>query len=287
MATPNIQINPMGTTNAGGLFLTASGGIIQGWQYTNAAKRFSLDQGYLASTETVNMIPGCALGIATNPSIGTAHFQSQGSLGNIITRASTVAAIRGFSVSNQSYGAIVTQNATVPTIGSNMSVNFLQLGTGAQIGVGVNAALAATLSGGVDIATPVSWDFGGQMLAPYVAAYTAQTLTAASWSAGVVTITMAAVPTGILVGDQITVTGMTPTGYNGSFAVTAVTGTTISYALLTNPGAETVLGQLAAGGGALPVKINKLQIGNSPQVYMDSNGLFQWNMSGSCALITI
>ncbi len=287
MTTPYIQFNPMQTTNAAGMFTVSSGGLIQGWQYTNAAKRFSLEQGILATTETLSMIPGCAVGIATNPNLGLGQVQGQGSLGNVISRAASVAAIRGFVVSNQAYGAIITPSANVPVIGSGMSCSFLKLGSGAQIAVGVNAALAATLAGSVDIGTPVSWDFGGQMLSPYVAAYTAQTLTAASWASGVATVTMAAVPTGIVVGDQITIAGMTPTGYNGSFAVTAVTGTTISYALATNPGTETVLGTLAAGGGALPVKIDTLQIGNSAQVYTDANGLFQWNMSGSCALITI
>ena len=59
--------------------------------------------------------------------------------------------------------------------------------------------------------------------------------TAGSWTNGVATLTIGA--NTILVGDTITVSGVTPTGFNGTFPVTAVTGTTVSYPLVNNPGA--------------------------------------------------
>ena len=47
-------------------------------------------------------------------------------------------------------------------------------------------------------------------------------ITSASESGTTVTITSAANPTGLIVGDNVTVTGVSVTGYNGIFAVTAI-----------------------------------------------------------------
>jgi len=52
---------------------------------------------------------------------------------------------------------------------------------------------------------------------------------------------------GVVPGNQFTITGCTPAGYNGTFiALPGTTGSTLIYALPTNPGTETVLGSLAA-----------------------------------------
>jgi len=37
--------------------------------------------------------------------------------------------------------------------------------------------------------------------------------------------------------DTIVISGVNPSGYNGTWQVTAATGTTVSYALASNPGA--------------------------------------------------
>jgi predicted CXXCH cytochrome family protein len=57
----------------------------------------------------------------------------------------------------------------------------------------------------------------------------------ASWAAGVVTFTTMATHT-IQVGETVSVIGVTPTTFNVSGAVTAVTGTTFSIALAASPG---------------------------------------------------
>jgi type IV pilus assembly protein PilY1 len=60
-------------------------------------------------------------------------------------------------------------------------------------------------------------------------------ISTASWSANVATITTSAAH-GFAVGNQASVTGVTPNGYNGTFAVTAVPSTTqFQYALTTAP----------------------------------------------------
>lgn len=59
-------------------------------------------------------------------------------------------------------------------------------------------------------------------------------ITAASWSSGVATLTLSS--TGPSVGDRIGVGSVQPIGYDGVFTVTGVSGSNITYALATNPG---------------------------------------------------
>lgn len=80
--------------------------------------------------------------------------------------------------------------------------------------------------------------------------YPAAQLTGLTWAAtagGQATATFAA-PHGITVGSTFTVAGSAPVGYNGTFvAIAGTTGSTLIWALVSNPGLETTLGQLAAG----------------------------------------
>lgn len=78
-----------------------------------------------------------------------------------------------------------------------------------------------------------------------VAPLNTMTITGASWSAGVATVTVAST-FGLRVGEEINVTAVNPSGYNGSkLAITALTATTASYAVTTNPGAYVSGGSLA------------------------------------------
>lgn len=82
--------------------------------------------------------------------------------------------------------------------------------------------------------------------------------TAATGSAGTATLTFAAQPTPPFpVGSAITVAGVTPAGYNGTFTVTACTTTTVSFANATT-GAQTVAGTI----------INRaLKVGTTPKSF--------------------
>jgi hypothetical protein len=68
----------------------------------------------------------------------------------------------------------------------------------------------------------------------------------------------------LAVGDLITVAGVTPTGYNGTYVLTGVTATTVSYANATT-GSQTVAGTVAApaqvsvtsrSAGTMPLYVN-------------------------------
>ena len=72
------------------------------------------------------------------------------------------------------------------------------------------------------------------------------TVTGAAWAGGVATLTIGGHVVGV--NQLVTVTGVTPTGYNVvQAAVTAVTGTTISFALSANPGAWSSGGSVLVG----------------------------------------
>ena len=59
-------------------------------------------------------------------------------------------------------------------------------------------------------------------------------VTGATWSNGIATLTVAGLP--ITPEGEFTISGVTPSGYNGTFVMTNSTATTISYALASNPG---------------------------------------------------
>ena len=74
----------------------------------------------------------------------------------------------------------------------------------------------------------------------------ARTITNHTWTAGVVTVTAAS--HGYAVGDLVTISGVTPAGYNGVVEVTSVpTVNTFTYALSSNPGTVTVQGTAKYG----------------------------------------
>lgn len=78
-----------------------------------------------------------------------------------------------------------------------------------------------------------------------------KSVTGASWSLGTATLTYGASYT-FATGDVISVTGVSPSGYNGLYVVTGSTATTVSYAVVSNPGAY-VSGGSIANKGAVPI----------------------------------
>lgn len=83
--------------------------------------------------------------------------------------------------------------------------------------------------------------------APTYGAWAANALTALAWastSGGQVTASTTT-PHGVIPGDYFTISGCTPTAYNGTFlALPGTSGTTLVYGLSSDPGVETVLGTL-------------------------------------------
>lgn len=66
--------------------------------------------------------------------------------------------------------------------------------------------------------------------------------TAITWASGVATVTVGA-PHGYATGNVVTISGVVPTGYNGTYTIVSVpSSTTFTVALATNPGAVTTEG---------------------------------------------
>lgn len=82
--------------------------------------------------------------------------------------------------------------------------------------------------------------------APSYSAWSANVLTSLSWAGGQVTATTTTAH-GVSAGQYFTLSGSLPAAYNGTFlALPGTTGSTLVYALASNPGAETALGTLVA-----------------------------------------
>jgi hypothetical protein len=80
---------------------------------------------------------------------------------------------------------------------------------------------------------------------------TSLNVSTASWTGNVVTLTLlntssSGVP--FAVGSTITVTGISPNGYNGVYTVTGGSATTVTYALIGNPGTFQYAGTVTASG---------------------------------------
>lgn len=308
MAAPAIQLNPNISTVAQGTFGVQWDGLVQGTAYPDPSTRYALATGILSNSETIPMwggvgiyedVPPAVTGVGLNSALST-----PGALGGNIGRAIGIAVsggtknLTGFSVFDQAYGMINTPQSPVQTIGSYGQVLFYRLGSGARIALACNAALAATLQGGL-ITQPVSWDFNNQQVIPYITAYSADVVTGASWNSGTGVVTYTLTAGGELaVGDVFTITGIVATGagsnavsYNGTFtAITGTTGTSLTAQFLTgtanNPGTYSSGGSLVAGGGAIPgVKILKSLTTNCMTVaYNSTTGFATWNYNASAVV---
>jgi hypothetical protein len=289
--------NPMSTTNAAGGFRTQSDGYTQGVAHDDPAARYALAGGYLAATETLPMYGGVAISETVSSTIANGH------MGNAISRATLVANVTGFSVFNQSHNGINWPQSRVPTIQSNMSVNFYRLGSGARIPVACDPGLVS--ANGQLITQQVSWDFNNQRLQAYVASAATVSVTSmtATYSATLggetVAIVCAAASDVQAVGDAINISGATNAGtggnsvVNGNFIVTDFTDNqnfsifipTANTGVITTIAGTIVLNQ---GIGALPVQVLNVAVGNSRTVVWDPVNLTaNWNNAGAVALILI
>lgn len=82
----------------------------------------------------------------------------------------------------------------------------------------------------------------------------------ASWLAGTATLTLASIPSDLVIGSFIRVAGINPAGYNGVVQVLEINGLTVSYELDTNPGVYVSGGTVATS--ALPNSFESDNLGN-------------------------
>lgn len=280
------SVNPMLTTNAAGGFVTDFDGLMQGVAMDDPSVRNALAGGVVSTAETYPVWGG--IGIAEYVP-NTAGLSVGGTLGGNLRRATSISGaipLLGFTVFNQNHSMVNSPQSPVPLAAGGMTQNFYRLGSKARIALAIDPALVS-LNGGL-INQPVSWDFALQRVCDYVAAYPANVITNAVWATGQITFTTTTAH-GVLPGDSITISGFTPAAYNGTYIAQAGTaGSTIVVNKAVDPGADTVQGQLDAGGGALPISILQVNAGNSMTVNFDPvTGFATWNRQGSAVLALI
>jgi len=100
----------------------------------------------------------------------------------------------------------------------------------------------AAVSGGGTTLTAGTYQYCGTLSAVEALLAAPVAITSLAWAANVVTATVTAV--GVSSGETflVTIAGVTPAGYNGTFVATATGATTFTYPLAVNPGSETVPG---------------------------------------------
>ena len=229
---------PLASPTFTGTVTIPAGASISGYASLTAANAFTVG-GHTITAEGATVKPLILKGAASQ----TANLQEwQDSAGTILGFLSSIGNVAfasrlGLGVSSFSGGVGLFVNNTSATItasafrgASSQTADLLQIQNSAATVLGGRNALAQIYSGSTSTITS---GVGGATTAATGTGTTATlTLTSASNAA---------------VGDLITVAGVTPTGYNGTYVVTAVSNTspfTVSYANATTA-AQTVAGTVS------------------------------------------
>lgn len=156
-----IALNPNIQTNARGMFVIESDGLIVGTAFPDPAARFALSGGWLSQAATLPMWGG--IGISENiPQERPPASRADISLGSIVDRASANANLTGFSVFDQNYAGINSPQSPVPQVDKGGLVNFYRIGSGARVILEIDPTLVS-LEGGL-ITQAVAWDYTNQKI---------------------------------------------------------------------------------------------------------------------------
>lgn len=156
----NVSFNPGLTTSPAGTFTATTQGYIQGdFANDDPAIRLSLASGVVASTVTQPVWGGMAISESLTAT-------GEGSLGNSLALATTVANTTGFSVFTQGYNMVQVPGNSVQVSTSGMTIPFFRTGSKAQIKVKCSSALLTAVESGL-INQQVEWDYTNQQLIPY------------------------------------------------------------------------------------------------------------------------
>ena len=150
----SINLNPILTTNAKGLFSTNSNGYTQGDAQDDPAVKFALCGGVFDAAATAPVFGG----------LPVQEFVPTGDtvLGSTIKLAADDAEPTAFTVFNQAFAGLNTPQSPVPAYLPGMSVNYYRLGSGARIPVELDPA-SITVEGEL-VSTVVYWDFTNNWL---------------------------------------------------------------------------------------------------------------------------
>jgi hypothetical protein len=167
-------------------------------------------------------------------SVATLTFATQ----TIAIPVGTTIVVAGVTPSGYNGTVVVTASTTT-------TVSYANSTTGAQSVAGTVTPQLAIIGFATQVASnPIS--IGSQATITGVAATNPTLATvAASSTASTATVTFTAQNIAPPVGSVVTIAGVTPTAYNGTYTVTASTTTSVTYATGANPGVQTVAGTVA------------------------------------------
>jgi hypothetical protein len=191
--------------------------------------------------KTVNIGTGGASGSTTNIT-----------LGSVTAGANSSVIVPGNMSLGQNISAVTGPVLTLGTLVGGGSGFMNGTHTNQVFTGGTGSYMLGTVTVALGVVTGVTLTWGGHryttgdvLTVPSLS--TTLATTAASGTGTTATITFAAQAAAPFeVGSQIIVAGVTPTGYNGTFTVTACTTTSVSYATITT-GAQTVAGTVKMG----------------------------------------
>lgn len=145
----SINMNPILTTNAKGLFSTNSNGFTQGDVLDDPAVKFALVGGVYDAAATAPIFGGMPV----------QEFATGGDnvLGSTIKNAADNADPTAFVVFNQAFAGLTTPQSNAPAFLPGMSVNYYRLGSGARIPLVLDPA-SVTVEGEL-VSTTVYWNF--------------------------------------------------------------------------------------------------------------------------------
>ncbi len=154
----SISILPSQQTNALGSFFVTSKGYVQGTMLDDPVARFAIAQGIVSPSATSPMWGGIGITDLT-PNPGT----EADAIGSVLTLATAVANLTGFTVFNQATAMIQSAQSQAPLAPAGGAINFFRFGSGARIAVACSSAVATTLENSASN-TPVYWDYTNQVL---------------------------------------------------------------------------------------------------------------------------
>ena len=242
--TGALSVMPAGSTTWTSL-LTNVKSVTPSGNGVNVLTKAGVDWQYVGTTATLIAGPHLSLTIP-----GTAAAQSvSAKLSVLDVNNNPVLGYTGTVTFSDSDGAAVAADDGPPpphTFSAadngafSFPVAFLTSGSQTLTAVsndGLTASASVTVSAGA--ATQFSVD------PPPVPVGTPIPITAAAWASDVVTITTPPIAGGFSVGDTLTISGMTPTGYNGTITVaSALSDSQFTYLLTTDPGTATGFGSV-------------------------------------------
>lgn len=156
-----VNQNLMATTSPANSFLLQTQGYVQGVMLDDPVAQQWLVTGVVGGSAAL----WAGLPVTeTNP--GDVAGADQG--GCVVTAASTMAGITGFSVINQAVNGVITNSNNVPMFAPGMSISLLRFGTQARIVVPVDAAAVNALLN-QPINVQMAWDFANNALTTYTA----------------------------------------------------------------------------------------------------------------------